>query len=182
MEIEKLKLKTKRDFNNVICLMSIIPFLAFLYLLVGKIASFAILSGETGYIMLIVAMLILLGIITGKKILWVLIGKLFDFNQQIINMQKELIEKNKLAAISQTVLSLSHEINNPLLIMQGNLTLLENDFAKTNIPIHSRDRLSQIKSHCERIMEVTHKISSLSKPVSISVHGDTKMIDLSSSE
>ncbi|MFA5410668.1 MAG: histidine kinase dimerization/phospho-acceptor domain-containing protein [Candidatus Omnitrophota bacterium] len=167
MEIEKLKEKTKRDFNNTVCLMGIIPFLSLVYLLVGKNASFAAIPREARYIMAITVILILAGIVTGRKLIWALI--------------EEVLEKNKLAAISETVLSLGHEINNPLLIMQGNLELLEHDFAKNNIADNLKERLAQVKNRCERIMEVTQKMSSLTRPASVSISGDSKMIDLAGS-
>lgn len=167
MEIEKLKEKTKRDFNNTVCLMGVIPFLSLVYLLVGKTASFAAIPQEARYVMIIAVVMILSGIITGRKLIWALI--------------EEVLEKNKLAAVSETVLSLGHEINNPLLIMQGNLELLENDFIKNNIAPNLRERLSQAKSRCERIMEVTQKMSSLTRPASVSISGESKMIDLAAS-
>lgn len=181
MEIEKLTDYTKKDFNNTICLMSIIPFLAFLYLIVGKLASFAILAGEVGYVMMAILVLVLVGIALGKKNLWLLLNKLIDFNQENIKMEQELIEKNRLAAISETVLSLGHEINNPILIIRGNLELLERDLEKNEIPIPIREKLVQIKTNCERIVEVTNKIGTISKPVTTEIYGATKMLDLDKS-
>jgi signal transduction histidine kinase len=181
VNIKKIEMKAKKDFDNTICIMSIIPLLTFFYVLVGKLASFAVLAGEIGYIMLVIIMLILFGILAGKRILWNLITKLIEFSQQILKMEKELIEKNRLSAITETVLSLGHEINNPLLVMQGNLEVLEGDLG-SGAPENLRNRLTQIKHSCERIMEVTLKLSQLSKPVSTSIHGDVKMVDLSKSE
>ena len=174
--------RVKVDFNNAICLMSIIPSLAFVYVVAGKLASLDVLAGEVGYIMLVIISLILLGIITGKRILWSLTRKLVDLNEHIIRIEKELMEKNRLAAITEIVLSLSHEINNPLLVLQGNLTLLEDDINRNKTQAPLGDRVNQMKTHCERIVDVMNKMSRISKPVSVPIHGNTRMVDLASSE
>jgi len=179
MQVDQVKAQAKKDFNNAICLMAIIPFLTFLYILGGIYASFPSAGGKAVPIISICAILILLGIISGKKIIWNLISNLIDFSEQLVSMQKELGEKNRIVAVSETVLSLSHEINNPLFVMQGNLALLENDLAGLNMPNAFKDRLNQVKSHCERISSAVNKISGLNMPVASSVvHGDTKMLNL----
>ena len=99
--MKEVKLRARRDFNNSICLMSIIPSLAFAYLLVGKIASFDALQGEAGYIMMMIVAMILLGIITGRKTLWALIKKIVGFSEKILNIETELVEKKRLAAITR---------------------------------------------------------------------------------
>ncbi|MCX5712083.1 MAG: hypothetical protein NTY47_03295 [Candidatus Omnitrophica bacterium] len=178
MDIIELKSKAKREFDKATSLMSVIPFLTLFYLLVGKIASLKVLTGEVGYIMLVTTSLIILGIISGKKLIWMLINRILDFSQKIIIIEKELIEKKRLAAISETVLSLSHEINNPLLVMQGNLTLLEAALKENNISEQLKNRVSQVKNNCERIMQVTYKMSELFASSTLLVHEDIKMIDI----
>ncbi|MCX5712163.1 MAG: hypothetical protein NTY47_03695, partial [Candidatus Omnitrophica bacterium] len=168
----------RRDFNNAVCLMTVIPFLAFVYLLVCEIASFQILAGRIGYIMFIMLFMALMGMHLGRKVIWGIIEKLINLNNQIIRMQEELIEKNRLAAITETVLALGHEINNPLLAIQGNLELLELDYKEGD---SLAKRLDTIKTQCLRIGQVTEKLSTLSKPVSIVISGNSRMIDLSKS-
>jgi len=182
MQIQKMKSQVRRDFNNAVSLMAVIPFLTFLYILGGMYASFPGATGRTSYILFTSAILILLGIITGKKIIWNLINNLIDFSQQIVSMQKELGEKNRIAGIYETVLSLSHEINNPLFVMQGNLALLEGDISGLNMPERFINRLNQIKSHCERISNAVNKISSVKIPASSVVDGDTRMLNLDTEE
>lgn len=182
MEITELVAKTKKDFNDAIFLISVIPFLVFAYLLFGKIASWKALTGEIGYILIATVFVILTGIILGRQMLWTMIKKLIDFNAQVIKMQEELIEKNRLAAITETTLALGHEINNPLLAIRGNLELLDYDLAETELKEDTKGRLSKIKGDCERIRQVTEKMSKLSKPVSTSIFGESKMIDLTQSK
>ncbi len=172
MELKNLEEKTKRDFNNAISLMAIIPLLVFVYLIGGKVASLSALSGEVGYIMLTVMAIVLIGIFLGKQTLWRLVN-------QIFRMQGELLEKNRLIAITETVLTLGHEINNPLLAMQGNLSALEEELINNSF---TREKVGKIRQHCERIMEVTSKLSSLAKPVSEKISGQQNIINLSDSK
>lgn len=182
MDIKNLETQTKKDFNNAVCLIGVIPFIVFVYILVGKIASFKILTGEVGYILLITMVLLLLGIMTSRQMLWAIITRLIEFNQRITELQEKIIEKNRLAAITETTLALSHEINNPLMVVRGNIDLIEDDLAKNNAPDSIRQKVTNIKNHCERIRQVTDKLANLSKPVSSVIHGDAKMIDLKQSQ
>lgn len=167
-EIKELISKRKNDFNRTICLVGIIPLLVFIYLLGGKIGTFQIFLGEIGYIVLVTMFIFSMGIIVGRKMLW-----------SILN---ELIEKQRLVAITETALALSHEINNPLLTVRGNLELLENEFLSDQLSDKVKSRLVTIKDHCERIQQVTEKMSKLSKPVAEKVYGRAKMISLTNSQ
>ncbi len=168
MQAKEAVAKRRRDFDVSVCLTGVIPFLVFMYLLVVKVANLQIFVGEVGYIMFTTILIFLLGIMVGKKLFW--------------SMITEIMEKNRLAAITETTLALSHEINNPLLTVRGNLELLEHDLTENHV---SNDaiikRLDTIKDHCERIRQVTDKLATLSTPVSTAVHGNVKMVDLSKS-
>ena len=165
MELTKQILIKRRDFNTTLALTGIIPFLVFVYLLAGKSATLNVFVGEIGYIVFITLIVFILGIIVGRKML--------------MGVIQEVIDKNRLLAVTETTLALSHEINNPLLAMRGNLELLESEFPDNAASEGIRNRLFIIKNHCERIREVTEKLSNLTKPVVTTIHGDTKMIDLS---
>lgn len=168
MELNEVILKRKRDFNNSLCLTGIIPFLVFVYLLSAKVSSLDIFVGEIGYVVLITLIIFLMGIAVGRKML--------------VSLLRELVEKNRLAAISETTLTLSHEINNPLIAMSGNLELLSTEFAENRAPDSIVNRLNLIRANCERIREVTIKLTSLSKPVTHNIFGESKMIDLTHSQ
>lgn len=169
MEVKQFIVSKKRDFNIALSLAGVIPFLVFVYLLVVKVSSFKVFIGEIGYIMFCTMVIFLMGILVGRKMFWA--------------MLKELIDKNRLAAISETTLALSHEINNPLLAVRGNLDLLESDFAERQISDKIiNNRLDTIKTNCERIRQVTDKLAKLSKPVSETIHSQSKMINLNMSE
>ena len=182
MQLKSIQDQAKRDFNNAICLIGIIPFLVFVYLLVVKIGSMNILIGDIGYFMLVAMGILLLGIVTGRKLIWSLIVKIIESSEQIIKIQEELVEKKRLAAITETTLSLSHEINNPLLIIRGNLEILETEASENHLPDFIKQRLSVMKTNFDRIGQVTDKMAQLSDPVLTDVHGGKKMIDLPKSK
>ena len=88
-----------------------------------------------------------------------------------------------LTIIAKTTLSLSHEINNPLMIMRGNIEVLQSDIEDRGSKLQLDEikrRISKIKEHCNRISEATDKLLNITKPVETVVHGDIKMIDLNS--
>jgi len=167
--------KARKDFNNAVAVMSIIPVLGFVYLIVGKISSLSVLEGEVSYAVFILLILVLLGIANGRKILWYMITR-------VINMQKELIEKERLASISETVLSLSHEIRNPLAIIMGNLDLITGEAAEGKTLALSWDQAHTIKANCNRIVVVMDKMSRISKPSFITLGDNIKMLDLPACE
>ncbi|MBN1353769.1 MAG: hypothetical protein JW994_03760 [Candidatus Omnitrophica bacterium] len=182
MDLREMEMKARRNFNNAVCLMSVMPSLMFLYLLTVKVADIKILEGETGYIFLGGIMLLIAGVIMGRKILWDVMKDLFDFNRENLKLQSELIEKNRLATISETTLTLSHELNNPLATAIGNLELLENDFKKGLPPSETvKNRFQIIKNNCDRMARVTSKLSKISKAVSEKAVGDITMISLDKS-
>lgn len=181
MNIKDIIAAKKNDFFDSVCLMGVIPLLVFVYLLLNKISSYKILSGEIGYILLATIAVFVMGIVVGRRMLMSLIIKLIDDNQRIVSMQQELIEKNRLSAITEMTLSLGHELNNPLLAISGNLEMIEMELPKDKLPEAIRKRFETIKGHCERIRQVSEQISRIAKPVLSTIHGDVKMVDLGKS-
>lgn len=167
MTVKELISREKRNFNMAICLIGVIPFLVFVYLFVSKTTSFNVFVGQVGYVMFFTVVVFVLGLAVGRKMLMALIS--------------ELIEKNRLAAITETTLTLGDQISNPLLVIRGNFQLIEEEASKLNLPREIRDRLTTIKGNFERISMVTDKLSSLSKPVTKTIFGGTRIIDLDNS-
>jgi len=177
MNIDELELYVRRNFNNAVCLIGIIPFLVFVYILSVKVSSLNALTGETGYIILASMLLLLLGIFIGKKIIRMVIKRLFEYNREVLKLQGELIEKNRLKAITQTTLTLSHEINNPLAIIVGSVESLKTDFKKENVPDSVKEKVDLIEKHGLRIKDVTRKLSEISKPVITSIGDNIEIVD-----
>lgn len=181
MEVKQLTSNIKTDFNRAITLVGVIPLLVFVYLVVGKLANFNALVGEVGYIVMATIGVFVMGIVVGRKMLMSVTFKLIDDNQRILSMQQELIEKNRLAAITETVLTLGDQVNNPLLVVSGNLELLDLEIRHLEVDEKIRNRIQTMRSNFLKIREVTDKMSKLTKAELVSIHGDTRMIDLDKS-
>jgi hypothetical protein len=181
MEIKQLTKSVKSNFNRAISLIGIIPLLVFIYLVVGKLANFNVLVGEVGYIVIATIAVFIVGIMVGRKMLMSVTFKLIDDNQKILSMQQELIEKNRLAAITETVLALGDQVNNPLLVISGNLELLDLEIRNVVVGEKIHNRIQTMRSNFIKIREVTDKMSKLTKAELATIHGDTRMINLGKS-
>ena len=182
MEVKYLAKNLRNDFNRALSLVGVIPLLVFIYLVVGKLANFNSLVGEVGYIVVATIGVFVMGIVVGRKMLISVTFKLIDDNQKILSMQRELIKKNRLAAITETVLALGDQVNNPLLAISGNLELLELELKDASISEKTRNRIQTIINNFYKIREVTDKMSKLTKAELVTIHGDVEMVDLNRSE
>jgi len=95
--------------------------------------------------------------------------------------QEELIELKKREVISQVIVSLNHEINNPLTTIVGNAQFLLMTADKVDEGV--AERLETIAREANRISQVTHKLRNLRQLETEDYLGGRaeKMIDLSRS-
>ena len=182
MEVKQFTRNIRTDFNRLFCLAGVIPLLVFIYVLVNKISNINARVGEVGYIVMATIGVFVMGIVVGRKMLMSVTIKLIDDNQKILTMQQELLEKNRLAAITETVLALGDQINNPLLAISGNLELLDMDFKNADANERIRNRIETMRNTFRSIREVTEKLSKLGKPESVTIYDDAKMINLNKSK
>lgn len=94
------------------------------------------------------------------------------------NTQKQLIEKERLAAIGEIVITVNHEINNPLTSIIGLAEILELAF-QTGKQDKVRQGLRSILKEANRIRRVTHKLAEISSSESKEYVGKLRMIELS---
>ena len=181
MEVKQFTRKIRNDFNHAISLAGVIPLLAFVYLIASKLSNLNCLVGEVGYIVMAAIGVFIMGIIVGRKMLMSVTFKLIDDNQKILSMQQELIGKNRLAAITETVLTLSDQVNNPLLVIGGNLEFLDSEIKSAGASEKIQNRIQTMRNNFQKIREVTDKMSKLTKVELIKIHGDRQMIDLNKS-
>ncbi|MCH8124670.1 response regulator [candidate division KSB1 bacterium] len=97
---------------------------------------------------------------------------------EIKRLERELVEKEKLAIFSETAIAINHEINNPLAPIIGNVQLLLED---KMLEGSAQKKLKVIFRNAVRIKEITQKLRDIRQPVQTSYLGDTKMVDLSDS-
>jgi len=91
-------------------------------------------------------------------------------NEELIRTQKQLIQSEKLAALTNFGASIAHEINNPLRIIKNHIQILSESIDKNN------PHLSAIKDEVDRIARIVRSLMDFSRP------GKEKMslLDLSS--
>ena len=122
-----------------------------------------------------------MGIVVGRRMLERVTLKLIADNEMILSMQQELITKNRLAAITETVLALGDQVNNPLLVISGNLELLDSEIRCLAVGDKIHNRIDTMRNNFKKINEVTDKMAKLTKAELVTIHGDTRMIDLGKS-
>jgi signal transduction histidine kinase len=90
--------------------------------------------------------------------------------------QAALVEAERRAAIGEIVITVCHEINNPLTAIMGNTQLIELR-AKT-IPQEILERVRVIDQCAVLIKDITEKMRQLKKAETIVYAGQEKMIDI----
>jgi DNA-binding response OmpR family regulator len=97
----------------------------------------------------------------------------------IKDLNDQLVQLGKLGALREMVVSLNHEINNPLSSILINAQLLLKRLGENDKEIH--DMLTMIIEEGNRIKEITHKLSNLTRVVAKDYIPGIKMIDLEES-
>ncbi|BBO83880.1 hypothetical protein DSCO28_44460 [Desulfosarcina ovata subsp. sediminis] len=87
-----------------------------------------------------------------------MVDKLEAVNQQIREQQKSVIEEERLKVLLQMAGATAHELNQPLMVLMGNIQLLEMD---GNIPDHLGERIKKINAAAARIADTVKKIQTL---------------------
>ena len=72
-------------------------------------------------------------------------------------------------------------MNNPLLVIGGNLELLDSEIRNIAVDERVHNRIDTMLNNFKKIREVTDKMSKLTKAELLTIHGNTRMIDLSKS-
>ena len=90
---------------------------------------------------------------------------------------KELIEKERLAAINETAVTVNHEINNPLTAILGNVQLLL--MHRKDLDDELRNKLNVIEASASKIRDVTQKLLRLTSSRTTEYSSGTNMLDLS---
>lgn len=95
----------------------------------------------------------------------------------IRRLQKELVQAQKKATVGEMMITLNHEINNPLAAVLGNTELLMME--AESLSERSRRKLETIHRESMRIRDILKKINNLREVQSTRYLNDMSMIDLS---
>lgn len=93
--------------------------------------------------------------------------------------QAALVRAQRLAAVTETAVSINHEINNPLCSIMGNADLLLRKYP--NAAEDMGRKLRSIERESLRIKEIMEKLANLANVILTDYAGGVKMIDLSRS-
>ena len=86
------------------------------------------------------------------------VAELERVNEQIREQQKSIIEEERLKVLLQMAGATAHELNQPLMVLMGNMQLMEMD---GNIPSHLTERINRINQAANRIADIVKKIQTL---------------------
>lgn len=86
--------------------------------------------------------------------------KIQRMNAELQETQARLLAAEKRAAVSATVVSLNHEINNPLQIISGNLQLA----LVEELPQEAREKLEIVDGQLRRVAKVLKKLREIESP------------------
>ncbi len=91
-------------------------------------------------------------------------------------LEKELLEKERLTAITQSFATINHEINNPLTPILGNIQLIrreDNLLSDDHIK-----KLEIIESNVRKISDIVQKFSDISKPIEKAYYGNSNIFEI----
>lgn len=111
--LQELKENPFQKFHLAFCLMSLIPFLVFFYLLAARLFSFDILLGDIGLVLFITIFISLCGFFIGYSIIR-------NAMLRIVFYAVKAKQSDQLKSIF--VANVSHELKSPLTIMKVNLS------------------------------------------------------------
>jgi signal transduction histidine kinase len=94
-----------------------------------------------------------------------------------IAVPRDVLDKERLAAIVETAVTVNHEINNPLTAILGNVQLLL--MKRQDLDAELRAKLEVIEISAGRIRDVTQRLLKLTTPRTVDYAEGTSMIDIS---
>ncbi|MBW7997465.1 MAG: GAF domain-containing protein [Candidatus Glassbacteria bacterium] len=103
--------------------------------------------------------------------------ELENTNRELEETRQALVEQERLAAVGEVVVTVNHEINNPLTVIIGNAELLLKDMEHADPSLISR--LEHIVSESKRIAGITRALQRIEKPSTEDyLPGGARMISL----
>ncbi len=100
--------------------------------------------------------------------------------REVRRLQAQLLEVERLTAITETAISINHEINNPLCSILGNTQLILMEKEKLDPRVVKK--LQSIEQEIIRIQEIADRLARITRPVLKEYVGGKRMLDVRRSE
>ena len=105
------------------------------------------------------------------------LNALVDGLSRDVSISKDIVDKERLAAIIEMAVTVNHEVNNPLTAILGNVQLLL--LKRTDLDPELQAKLKTIETSALKIKDVTQKLLRLTSARSVKYTEGTNMLDLS---
>jgi signal transduction histidine kinase len=89
---------------------------------------------------------------------------------------RENLDREKMAGIFETAVTLNHEVNSPLMVILGNVSLLLRDIDNQDKALTKK--LKSIEKAAKRIQYVTARLLRVTKPISVEYIDGIQMLDI----
>lgn len=91
-------------------------------------------------------------------------------------LEKELMEKERLRGITESMATINHQINNPLTPILGNLQLMRKD--DKHFQDEDKKKLEIIEINAKKICDIVKSFNEISKPITQKYYGEINMLKL----
>lgn len=104
--------------------------------------------------------------------------ELSNLNYELGKTQEKLIEKEKEAAVVEMAGAASHELNQPLTAIMGNLQLVITKFSRDDPLV---EKLNRVLNQVERMVEIVKKIGQITRYRTKQYAKNVKIVDINNS-
>jgi len=101
-------------------------------------------------------------------------------NIELCNMQEKLLEAERLSAITETIVALHHEINNPLTVILGKVQILHDRYCETDVLLGGD--LKILENLTLKVAAIIDKLKSVSRPIRTKYIDQVSMLDIKESK
>jgi PAS domain S-box-containing protein len=91
-------------------------------------------------------------------------------------LERELVEKERLAAITESLATINHQINNPLTPILGNVQLILSE--KKTLAQNHIHKLHIIETNARKISEIIKKFNQVTEPIRRKYYDNANMLDV----
>lgn len=112
---------------------------------------------------------------SGKKLLVVAVLDITELKK----VQKSLVKQSKMASLGEMAAEIAHEVNNPLMIIQGKSQILIGKIKSQKFDLEGCQRdLEQIETNCVRIDKIIKSLKSVTRKADLDPFEDVSMLSL----